>query len=76
MSVKDKHMNPTIGILGGGQLGKMLYLAGANLDMTIDMMDSMSDGPASKVCKSYHIGDFMDYDHVIRFGADKDIITI
>ncbi len=69
-------MSDTIGILGGGQLGKMLYLAGANLALDMHLMDSMSDGPAAKICKQYHIGDFMDYDQVMKFGRDMNVVTI
>lgn len=69
-------MNQSIGILGAGQLGKMLYLAGANLSVDIHLMDKSQDMPAAKVCPKYSIGDFTDYADVMAFGEDKDIITI
>lgn len=69
-------MNQTIGILGAGQLGKMLYLAGANMALDIALMDKSVEMPAGKISKNYFIGDFTNYDDVLAFGRDKDIITI
>lgn len=69
-------MNQTIGILGGGQLGKMLYLAGANLAMSIKIMDSVKAGPAGLICSDFTMGDFTDYDDIVTFGQKCDIVTI
>ena len=65
-----------IGILGGGQLGKMLFLAGAKMGLNISCLDSSKDTPAAAVCPNFEIGDFKNYDDVIAFAKDKDIITI
>jgi 5-(carboxyamino)imidazole ribonucleotide synthase len=69
-------MNQTIGILGGGQLGKMLFLAGANLALKIYIMDESNETPAGLICRNYSIGDFTDYDDTLSFGEKMDIITI
>ena len=65
-----------IGILGGGQLGKMLCLAAAPLDLQIFVLDSNQEMPAAKLCHSFIEGDFNNYDDVYRFGQLVDVITI
>lgn len=65
-----------IGILGGGQLGKMLALAAANWDFKTFCLDPAPDAPASQVCTGFTTGDFKNYDDVLAFGRDKDLITI
>lgn len=65
-----------IGILGGGQLGKMLALAAANWDFKIYSLDPTPNAPASAVSAGFTVGDFKDYDQVMAFGADKDLISI
>lgn len=65
-----------IGILGGGQLGKMLCLAAADWDFKTCVLDTSPDFPAGPVCTEFTPGDFNNYDDVLAFGADKDIVTI
>lgn len=65
-----------IGILGGGQLGKMLCLAAANWDFKTYILDASPDYPAGQVCTGFTAGDFNNYDDVLAFGCDKDILTI
>jgi 5-(carboxyamino)imidazole ribonucleotide synthase len=65
-----------IGILGGGQLGKMLCLAAANWDFKTYILDASADFPAGKVCSEFTEGDFNQYEDVLRFGADKAVLTI
>ncbi len=65
-----------IGILGGGQLGKMLCLAAANFDFKTYILDAQPDFPAGKVCTQFIPGNFNDYDDVMAFGREMDIITI
>ena len=69
-------INHSIGILGGGQLGKMLYTAGAPKGYDVHMMDTSHDFPGGKVSPKFEIGDFTNYDDVMRFGSTKDIVTI
>jgi 5-(carboxyamino)imidazole ribonucleotide synthase len=64
-----------IGILGGGQLGKMLGIAAANWDFNIHILDK-ADCPASLVCKSLTVGDYNNFDDVLNFGRKMDIVTI
>lgn len=65
-----------IGILGGGQLGKMLCLAAAPWDFKTCVLDTSADFPAGPVCSEFTPGDFKNYDDVLAFGADKDVLTI
>jgi 5-(carboxyamino)imidazole ribonucleotide synthase len=65
-----------IGILGGGQLGKMLCLAAAKLDIKTYILDRSKDFPAGPHCFGFEEGNFNDYADVLRFGMDKDVITI
>ncbi|MBK8425369.1 MAG: 5-(carboxyamino)imidazole ribonucleotide synthase [Lewinellaceae bacterium] len=65
-----------IGILGGGQLGKMLCLAAAPWDFKTCILDASPDFPAGQVCSEFTVGDFNNYDNVLAFGRDKDVLTI
>ncbi|MBK8193956.1 MAG: 5-(carboxyamino)imidazole ribonucleotide synthase [Lewinellaceae bacterium] len=65
-----------IGVLGGGQLGKMLCLAAADWDFQLYILDKSPEYPAGKVCAGFTSGDFKNYDDVLAFGMDKDILTI
>jgi 5-(carboxyamino)imidazole ribonucleotide synthase len=64
-----------IGVLGGGQLGKMLCLKAAEWDIKIHILDKIN-APASKYCHSFTEGDYTNFEDVFHFGKDKDIITI
>jgi 5-(carboxyamino)imidazole ribonucleotide synthase len=65
-----------IGILGGGQLGKMLGIAAAPLDLNLYILEASADCPAAQVCREITVGSLTDYDTVVAFGRDKDILTI
>jgi 5-(carboxyamino)imidazole ribonucleotide synthase len=64
-----------VGILGGGQLGKMLCLAAADWDLEIFVMDT-EGSPAQPFCKHFVVGDIKNYDDVLRFGQLVDVLTI
>lgn len=65
-----------IGILGGGQLGKMLIQAASAWDIDIYILDPTDDCPASKLATKFIKGDFKDYESVYNFGKLVDLITI
>lgn len=69
-------LNQKIGILGGGQLGKMLCQAGSKMSLDIHIMENTPDCPSAGVCPKLTIGDITDYDDVLAFGQNKDVITI
>ena len=65
-----------LGILGGGQLGKMLINEANKLNISCKIMDSSSDAPCSKLVKDFIIGDLLSYDDVYNFGKTVDVLTI
>jgi len=65
-----------VGILGGGQLGKMLALAAGQWGLPIYILDTSKDFPAAAYCTEFTEGNFKDFDDVYNFGKDKDIVTI
>lgn len=64
------------GILGGGQLGKMLLQAAANYPVKMYLMDNDAHCPAAALTSNFVLGDIRNYDDVIQFGKDLDVITI
>ena len=64
-----------VGILGGGQLGKMLCLAAANWDLEIYVLDT-EGSPAQTYCTHFVAGNFKDYHDVLNFGRKVDVLTI
>lgn len=65
-----------IGILGGGQLGRMLIQNAINLNLNISVLDPDKHAPCRHLVKKFTLGDLNDYDTVYDFGKDKDLITI
>jgi 5-(carboxyamino)imidazole ribonucleotide synthase len=65
-----------IGILGGGQLGRMLIQSAINLNLNISVLDPDKNAPCKYLVKKFTLGSLTDYDAVYDFGKDKDIITI
>ena len=65
-----------IGVLGGGQLGKMMAIESAKLDIYLHFLDPDENAPCSRITPLFTKGDYKNYDDVIRFGLTKDIITI
>lgn len=64
-----------IGILGGGQLGRMLIQEALKYDDEWFSLDPAADAPCSNISK-HTKGDFADYDTVLNFGKDKDVVSI
>ena len=65
-----------LGVLGGGQLGRMLAQVALNFDVKIYAMDSSDDAPCSAITTKYTLGNIKDFDDVYAFGKDKDVITV
>jgi 5-(carboxyamino)imidazole ribonucleotide synthase len=68
--------NKTLGILGGGQLGKMVLDVSNRWGLKVYVLDSNIECPSSKLCSKFFVGDLMDYDTVVQFGQNVDLITI
>lgn len=65
-----------VGILGGGQLGRMLLQAAANYDVETFVLENDSYCPAAHLCHHFVKGDITDFNTVYNFGKKLDAITI
>ena len=67
---------PTIGILGGGQLGLMLIQAAIDWNLVIHCLDPDPEAPCRDLCTRFETGSLTDFDTVYRFGQSVDVLTI
>jgi 5-(carboxyamino)imidazole ribonucleotide synthase len=65
-----------IGILGGGQLGRMLLQAAANYPVETHVLENDDECPAAHLCRCFVKGDIKNFDAVYHFGKALDAITI
>lgn len=65
-----------MGILGGGQLGRMLIQETINLDIDVHILDPDPDAPCRDIAHAFTNGSFKDYDTVLAFGKGMDVLTI
>jgi len=65
-----------LGILGGGQLGKMLALAAGPWHYPIYMLDESTEYPAAPYAMGFTTGSFKDYEAVLAFGRQMDVVSI
>jgi len=65
-----------VGILGGGQLGRMLLQAAANYTVETFLLENDPNCPAAHLCHHFTCGDIKDFDAVYNFGRSLDAITI
>ena len=64
-----------LGILGGGQLGKMMLYDTRKFDIQTKVIDSNAQAPARLACDEFVQGDILDYETVLNFGRTVDILT-
>ena len=67
---------PKLGILGGGQLGKMLCQAAADWHLPVHVLDKDAGFPAAPYATVFTEGDFRNGDDVLAFGRQMDVVTI
>lgn len=65
----------TLGILGGGQLGKMLLYETRKFDIKTHVLDPSAEAPCRIACDRFEQGDLMDYNTVYSFGKKVDLLT-
>ena len=65
-----------LGVLGGGQLGKMLLAETQKFDIYTCILDSSLEAPCAQICNEFHHGDLLDYETVYNFGKKVDLLTI
>jgi 5-(carboxyamino)imidazole ribonucleotide synthase len=68
--------NFKLGILGGGQLGRMFIQEAINYDVRIDCLDPASEAPCRQLVQHFEVGSLQDFDSVYAFGKNKDVLTI
>jgi len=65
-----------VGILGGGQLGRMLLEAAKKFEVETHILENQENCPARLLCDHFTLGDIKDFDTVYQFGKKLDCITI
>ncbi len=65
-----------LGILGGGQLGRMLIQESINYNITTYVMDPDKEAPCKDLCRKFVNGSLTDFESVYNFGKQVDILTI
>lgn len=65
-----------LGILGGGQLGKMLLYNTRKFDIYTCVLDSSNEAPCKIASNEFYQGDLMDFETVYNFGKKVDVLTI
>ena len=64
-----------LGILGGGQLGKMLLTETRRMDINTIVLDPSAEAPCRIGCNTFVQGSLSDYDTVYNFGKQADVLT-
>ncbi len=64
-----------LGILGGGQLGKMMLYNTRKFDIYTKVLDASNEAPCKIACDEFQLGDLMDFDAVYNFGKQVDVLT-
>ncbi len=64
-----------LGILGGGQLGKMMLYDTRKYDIQTYVLDASPEAPCKIACDVFEQGDLMDFDTVVNFGRKVDVLT-
>ena len=70
------YKNITLGIVGGGQLGRMLIQEAINLNIDVHILDPDANAPCKDIATQFTQGSLTDYDTVYQFGQGCDVVTI
>lgn len=70
------NQNIKLGILGGGQLGRMLVQSAIDFNLDVRILDPDPEAPCNGIVKNFQVGKLTDFDTVYQFGKDCDVITI
>ena len=65
-----------LGILGGGQLGRMLLAETHKLAIYTSILDGNKNAPCAEICNHFEVGDLLDFDTVYNFGKTVNLLTI
>jgi len=69
-------MKHTLGIIGGGQLGRMLLYSAYRLGISCGVLDPDAECASASICSGFVQGDFQDYETVLAFGRACETVTI
>lgn len=69
-------MNQKLGILGGGQLGRMFIQEAISYNVDVHILDGDANAPCKNIATTFQVGSITDYETVLAFGADKDVISV
>lgn len=72
----DTSQNLILGVLGGGQLGRMLIQSAINYNQDIHILDPDSNAPCKDISQHFQVGSLKDFDTVYSFGKCCDVITV
>lgn len=68
--------NFTLGVLGGGQLGRMLVQSAIDFNIDVNIMDPDENAPCKNLVGNFRVGKLTDYESVYQFGQSCDVVTI
>ena len=71
-----QHKDFKLGIIGGGQLGRMLIQAGIDLNINFSILDPDENAPCRSLVDDFTLGNLKDFDTIVDFGKNCDLITI
>lgn len=72
----DYQAGRIVGILGGGQLGRMFIQEALNFDICVHILDPDPEAPSSRIAHEFTLGSLLDFDTVYNFGKNKSVLTI
>lgn len=70
------YKNFTLGVLGGGQLGRMLVQTAIDFNIDVNIIDPDENAPCKNLVGNFQVGKLTDYESIYRFGQPCDLITI
>jgi 5-(carboxyamino)imidazole ribonucleotide synthase len=72
----EQKLDQRIGVLGGGQLGRMLLPPALRMNLALGFLDPDANAPCRTAGAHFSQGDLLDYDTVYNFGRNYDLITV
>lgn len=74
--MQKNYQQKTLGILGGGQLGRMLIQSAINYNLDIHILDPDAEAPCKNLCSRFVQGNLTDFNTVYEFGKECEVISI
>ena len=74
--MQKNYQQKKLGILGGGQLGRMFIQAAINYNIDINILDPDPNAPCKSICQKFTQGSLNDFDTVYKWGQESDVLTI